>query len=264
MAELALEVSQAQLGADDARSIMRQFATQLERVRGSLVSNDNPRGTTVDSQPNTDERVVNAGSTGRDPIIEEDSVPRQFVSRKRSRVLDDDGEIEDGSDVGDDDAGALEELAGRNLIPWRRPGFQGSVIVNDDPILRRVNESLSAWNRKKSTWQAVFQDLSNQLGKPPFPVSEWKNLVQGQVIDLDKVFSQHKRNGITSKVSEKIGVLELSLDTEPTGKRVSGYTDWSVAWEDTMNAYLYVWPKCFPELAAYRQHISALSPETHH
>lgn len=255
MVELAIEISQAQLAPADAQIVMQQFTGQLDLIRGSLASAGGNEHSTVESHSNHAEGDEDARPLAGGATVEENSFSRGRRGLECSRVRHDNAEEDE---VDDEGSGGVDELTKRELIPWRRPGFQGSIVVNDYPVLREVNDVLSTRNASRGTSLSVYYDLINQPGRPPFPASEWKNIVQGQPVSLDKMFARHQHDSITEKVGERVGSFEFSVSSELPGKRVSSYQDWTIAWEETASAYLYIWPSRFPELMAYRKHICSL------
>lgn len=69
-------------------------------------------------------------------------------------------------------------------LPWRNRDDGLSPVV--DPILRETQRQLTLFSQDTKT---VLNDLRIAANKPPFPSSEWENIIFGYPINLDKVFT---------------------------------------------------------------------------
>ena len=255
LTDIVSEASQAAMDRAQVQQVIAYFTEQFEHIRGSLSFNHAGRATTVETTSRVDSVPQDARDSPQGSAVKENSFPRvSGVRRKRDEY--EGFEEEEDSDVREPEY--IQGLVEEDLLPWRRPGLRGSIIENQHPVLLEVNKTLSAWNRTSRTWKAVYQDLLNKPGKPPFPAEQWKNIIQSQPVSLDRVLDRYQHDSITNEISERVGAAKISFNGEPIGKGVSGYSDWITAWDETVVAYTYIWPSRDQELSAYRRHLSSL------
>ena len=250
-----MEASKVEMEPDQAKAIIAHFTGQLDRIRRSLSYNQAQRPEDSSVPPVASTIETGSVPADKDAPGETNQVPRPTGSRRyRSPDGASDEEEEDDEREGE----FMRGLIGKELIPWRRPDFQGAVVENTHPVLLEVNRTLAAWNKTSRSWKAVYQDLLNQPGKPPFPPEQWRNIIVSNPVNLDRVFDRFQSDSITNEISERVGKARISFNGEPIGKGVSCYADWTTAWDETINAYQYIWPSRTGELTAYRRHISSL------
>ena len=253
--EIVQEATQVAMDRDQVQQVLTYFSEQYNQIRGSLAFNQNGRSTTVNTTSQVDGSPQDARDAARSPSVRENPVP-QGPGDKRRRSKYEEFEEDKVSNSGEREF--IQELVEEDLLPWRRPGFRGSIIDNQHPVLLEINRTLSAWNKTSQTWKAVYQGLLNKPRKPPFPLEQWKNIIQSKPVSLDRVLDRFQHDSITNEISERVGAAKISFNSEPIGKGVSCYLDWVTAWDETVVAYTYIWPSRDQELTAYCRHISSL------
>ncbi|EMD37572.1 hypothetical protein CERSUDRAFT_32093, partial [Gelatoporia subvermispora B] len=106
----------------------------------------------------------------------------------------------------------------------------------------------------KFTRMSIMQSSS----APPFPESEWGNILAGRPVDLDKVLSSIFSLGKDDKQVEKLGEFELSHARITPIKRVKTEGEWYRAWNITVEATSFAFPHRRSELVSYRRYISEI------
>ena len=103
---------------------------------------------------------------------------------------------------------------------------------------------------------------------PQFPPSEWLNLLSGNAVDLDHVFSNiYTLSHNTSEVIELGKDVEILHGSSAPAKTVKTHGDWVIAWDNTVEATLFVFKHRRSELLSYGRHIQhyfAALPVQHH
>ncbi|KAF8221564.1 hypothetical protein L208DRAFT_1327216 [Tricholoma matsutake] len=91
---------------------------------------------------------------------------------------------------------------------------------------------------------------------PQFPQSEWLNLLSGNSIDLDHIFSNIYSITQEDQESGSPGKnLELLHGSSVPEKTVKTHGDWVIAWEALVDTTQFVFMHCRLELQQYGQHI---------
>ncbi|KLO04393.1 hypothetical protein SCHPADRAFT_947726 [Schizopora paradoxa] len=111
--------------------------------------------------------------------------------------------------------------------------------------------------------------LQNTVSKPEYPPDQWKNLLLGDAVDLDKVLSAINSRSIDNKFKQSIGdkmVIEFVGETKAT-KKVKTHTDWISAFSKTKSAILFLFGHRREELDKYSDYIKnmfrSISPKSH-
>ncbi len=111
--------------------------------------------------------------------------------------------------------------------------------------------------------------LRTALFKPEFPADQWKRLLVGEAVDLDKVLTSINSRSIDNKFKPSIGdkmVVEIVVEARAT-KRVESHADWISAWSRTKSAMLFLFDYRREELDKYTDYIESMfrsmSPESH-
>lgn len=139
---------------------------------------------------------------------------------------------------------------------------------------RRTKSLLDKWNMSDSAFKRAFKNLLRAPGLPRFPRSQLKNMLAGEFVDLDKVYSSVNSLMAESNIRAKINdSLSIELEGELTSARqVSGrvcdQASYTVATNLLLTAMLFVFGDYRrEELAAYFTHVqtmfSSLAPAHH-
>lgn len=134
---------------------------------------------------------------------------------------------ESTSDDDTDDDFSRKKPVSTKHLPWSGgQTFARRQKVND-PILDDINELFAIWNDGlKGTSRYVIQNLYNQPNRPPFPDSEWENIIKGRAVNLDNVFSRYHTDYMPNTVSSSIGEIKLVLEDQPIRKRIVTQAEW--------------------------------------
>ncbi|KAF8191169.1 hypothetical protein BJ912DRAFT_1142515 [Pholiota molesta] len=185
-------------------------------------------------------------------------------SKKRARPNDEGSDDESGGYESD---GGGESNKKQKLFERDMPWFQRELTARkiSDPSCTETRQILSLLGNDVSTVKRWIQQSSTApLG---FPSSEWENIIRGNAIDLDKVFSALHLVAPTKENVGRVGSTTISLgDTEPL-RRIQTSGDWFAAWREAAKATAFVFPHRRDELWDYGDYIgrefSAKTPSAH-
>ena len=94
------------------------------------------------------------------------------------------------------------------------------------------------------TWDLKFTKslVINSSHAPPFPHSEWTNVIAGTMVDLDHVISGSFAITNDNREIESVGGMELKFGVAKPVKQVNMSGDWFIAWGIYTKAATYVFP----------------------
>jgi hypothetical protein len=98
-----------------------------------------------------------------------------------------------------------------------------------------------------------FAKLSviNSVHAPPFPNSEWSNILMGSMVDLDHVISGSFAITNDNWEIKQLGGMELKFGVAKPVKQVKTSGDWFIAWGSYSKAATYVFPHRKDEFDSY-------------
>ena len=140
-------------------------------------------------------------------------------------------------------------------LPWNEPeesGHLASEVLS--PSLQKTHSLLENFSRDIK--QACSSLLNCSLPVLQIPPAEWLNLLNGNTIDLDHVFSNiYTVSYDTRDVVELSRNVELLHRSSTLAKTVKTHGDWVIAWDCLVDAILFVFKHRKQELQAYSKHI---------
>ena len=153
----------------------------------------------------------------------------------------------------DDNDSARRKISIRDL-PWvtrneTSPSYLPLSLTATQSILKNISRD----------FKTVKVSLLNSPTLPQFPKSEWVSLLSEHAVDLNHVLASHYSTSHEEKRTEHIGDLEffISGHSKPT-KAVKTHGNWVSAWDQTVEATLFVFEHRGMELREYRHHITQL------
>ncbi|KAF8802661.1 hypothetical protein BYT27DRAFT_7244561 [Phlegmacium glaucopus] len=174
---------------------------------------------------------------------------------------------------GQDDACEQQALETQSVGASKRPRSPESTD-EDDEYARRIRLDFKSlpWNVSKGAdrnaasflspslqkTQSLLENFSRDVNQPipQFPQAEWLNLLGGNAIDLDHVFSNIYTVSYKTKDTIELGKnVELLHDTSAPAKTVRTHGDWVIAWDCMVDAVLFVFGHRRQELQLYGKHI---------
>jgi hypothetical protein len=109
--------------------------------------------------------------------------------------------------------------------------------------------------------------ILNSGHAPPFPSSEWSNIIAGSMVDLDHVISGSFAVRNDNRDIELIGGMEVKFGVAKPSKTIKTSGEWFIAWGTYTKAMAFVFPHRRGELEEYGQRIlglfSATAPGNH-
>ena len=102
----------------------------------------------------------------------------------------------------------------------------------------------------------------NSPGAPPFPHSEWSNIILGSMVDLDHVISGSFAVTNDNREVELLGGMEVKFGASKPVKQVKTSGDWFIAWGSYTRAAAYVFPHRREEFDTYGSRILSLFAAT--
>lgn len=207
-----------------------------------------------------------------------DSRRRQQIRKASEAGSDSDAGEAPGSD--DDDFDTQSSASYRTHSKRLRPNSSASAVdeLSDYPweSLHRCRETLSveqrrtkslldSWNSSDGNLKIALKKLLRAPGLPSFPRSQYKNLLSGDFVDLDKVYASVNslvaETNIKAKISDSISIeLEGEVtSTRQVTARISDQASYTVASNLLLSAMLFVFGNYRrDELAAYFTHVQTM------
>lgn len=141
-------------------------------------------------------------------------------------------------------------------LPWQSQVIEKSIINN--PILRETQQQLALFSQDMKT---VLNNLQVATDKPPFPSSEWENIIFRYPINLNKVYMSASTGQFDSRQlssSKEDGTMQASEETGKVKRLVSNAGSWIIVWNVTRQAISFVSRHRQVELQRYGDHIMSL------
>ena len=105
-------------------------------------------------------------------------------------------------------------------------------------------------------YKVIKQWIQNSWTAPlGFPTSEWDNIIKGQAVNLDAVFSSLHHISAPKENTGRVGSTEISLGQSEPAKRVQTSGEWTSAWNATIKAIKFAFPHQEDELREYGEYI---------
>ena len=140
-------------------------------------------------------------------------------------------------------------------LPWNETkGDETQRTTEVSPSLQKTQSLLENFSRDVKRARANLLNCGRSY--PQFPQSEWLNLLAGNSIDLDHVFSNIY--SITQEDRESVPIgknLELLHGSSVPAKTVKTHGDWVIAWEALVDATLFIFKHRRLEIQSYGRHI---------
>jgi hypothetical protein len=133
-----------------------------------------------------------------------------------------------------------------SILPWVIREHLSDYQLGDS--LRSTLKLLRIFARDlKFTKSSVI----NSPCAPPFPHSEWSNIIAGSMVDLDHVISGSFAITNDNCEIELLAGLEVKFGVSKPIKHVKTSGDWFIAWWNYTNAACYVFPHRKDEFDTY-------------
>jgi hypothetical protein len=249
----------AQITKVEALRKLTYALNDAERLRNISYSNN-----TLDPYI---EQVEEHERSIRDAAVRGKRRRQENADGRRETREDDNSPNDDGreSEAPNSDEDGDEERVGKrpkldtSKFPWKSVGFINSAILSKTHL--QVIEDLRNFSQDIP---AARQDLLNTPGCPPFPLSEWSNILKGRSVNLDTVFSEifsvnvdeQEVVTISEGISLKVGKVKQST-------KVNTHGDWTIAWGAFTDAMLFIFPYRRSELNVYQSHITGFFASQH-
>jgi hypothetical protein len=102
---------------------------------------------------------------------------------------------------------------------------------------------------------------------PWLPDTEWTNVLSGQAINLDNIFSGSMSMQTDDRAVKRLGMIELWYGVTKPTKLVRSSGDWVIAWSYASKAIQFTFPHQAQELITYQEyimsHFTAVLPQHH-
>jgi len=113
----------------------------------------------------------------------------------------------------------------------------------------------------------ILQSNAGSTSQHLFPNSEWDNVIKGQSINLDAVFTSVYSTESSTNNVEELGGLSIRFGAVKPAKMIKIHGDWVIAWGAAVDATIFCFPHRERELCQYRffitQLFAAISPSAH-
>lgn len=102
---------------------------------------------------------------------------------------------------------------------------------------------------------------------PEFPVDQWRNIVEGQPVDITKVFGAQYTTGVDAKQTQDVGdMFQIAVRLPKQSRAVGNHGYMVVAVQATADATAFAFPARRDEYIKYQRYITRLfaSYQSHH
>jgi hypothetical protein len=189
------------------------------------------------------QQLAGPPATGRDVV---DGQPIQTLpvgSFKRQRSVSPDSE----------DEYAKRTRLDFDALPWNDTEDLGP-STSLSPALQKTHSLLENFARDVKRARSSLLNCNRPI--PQFPQAEWLNLLSGNAVDLDHVFSNvYTISHGSNEVIELGKNIELLHGSSTPAKTVKTHGDWVIAWDALVDATLFVFKHRKSELQSYGKHI---------
>jgi hypothetical protein len=154
-----------------------------------------------------------------------------------------------------------------DTLPWNETESLNLGISSSlSPALQKTQSLLENFSRNVKRARSSLLNCNKSI--PQFPQAEWLNLLSGNALDLDHVFSNlYTVSHSTNDVIELGKNIELLHGSLVPAKNVRTHGDWVIAWDCLVDATLFVFKHGRQELQSYGKHIqhyfASLSSQLH-
>lgn len=125
---------------------------------------------------------------------------------------------------------------------------------SSNPSCDRTRKCLEIYARDiKQSKRWIKNSLS---GPAEFPTVEWDNVLRGEAVNLDNVFTSLHFVSPVKESTGRIGRTEISLGVTTAARKVQTYGEWISAWNATAEATAFAFPHRKKELTEYGKYIS--------
>jgi hypothetical protein len=196
----------------------------------------------------TKEQEQEAGSRGKDSEAEQGKKRKSKRRHHRRRRSSSSSGSTSSDDSADDDVK-------QQYAPWIGSSYSYTP-ANESESVVSINKALTTYAKNFK----VYRTSLFRAERPPFPRSQFENILKNIPIDLDIVLSGIHSFGTSTKVSTKLGGgLTLTSESVGPSKEVSSFGQWTIAWNAASQAIALVFPWRREELGIYASHIGNFS-----
>ncbi|KAH7912978.1 hypothetical protein BJ138DRAFT_1124813, partial [Hygrophoropsis aurantiaca] len=128
------------------------------------------------------------------------------------------------------------------------------------PELTRTLDTLDKWSTDP---KFIRSKILLAPDCPDFPPDQWLNIVQGNVVDLDKVLTAHYSTDTEQKQVQEMGIFQISLRTSNTSRFIKTQADWSIAHYKYVRAIAFVLPWMRDSIQTYHDFILQMFASFH-
>ncbi|KAL1697898.1 hypothetical protein EV121DRAFT_186381, partial [Schizophyllum commune] len=109
-------------------------------------------------------------------------------------------------DLSDDEPDSPRKRVNVAALPWSERQRR-----NPQPIRESVRKTLDILENISRDFRVTKASLFNDPLRPPFPDSEWENILSGRAVNLDNVLTFEYSLSMESKTVEKVGDFEVAF-----------------------------------------------------
>ena len=139
-------------------------------------------------------------------------------------------------------------------FPWNE--HRGTRVASLPEDIKQTFEQIKLYSKDP---KCVVEHILSTPGCPPFPPSQWLNLVQWKYVNLTKVLESAHTTELDPKQTHVIDdKVELSFCvSKPTGS-IGSAADHNTAFTMFIKAISFVFPQCWDEYSEYQAHLGRL------
>ncbi|KAF8801435.1 hypothetical protein BYT27DRAFT_7226801 [Phlegmacium glaucopus] len=135
-----------------------------------------------------------------------------------------------------------------------RPDTKTESLENLSPSLQKTHALLENFSRDVKWARSSLLNCNQAV--PQFPQAEWLNLLSGNIVGLNHVFSNIYTISYSNKESVELGKnIEVLHSPSTPARTVKTHGDWVITWDALAEATCFIFSHRKHELQLYSKHI---------
>ena len=247
---LDLNPSRSERAKDAAVEYYAKTLDEVQALSSSAVRRGTIAENAFDSRRQSPNPTESRRPTNQDAEIDE-LISQISRDSKRSRGQSSGTESDNELDLDGDRTSNKKRRVFESQMPWYTKEEEARRSGNKD-----CEESRRILHLFARDYKVVKQWIQTSRTAPlGFPGSEWDNIIRGQAVNLDAVFSSLHHVSAPKENVGRVGHTEISLGRSEPAKKVQTSGEWTSAWNATIKAVKFAFPHREQELREYGEYI---------
>jgi hypothetical protein len=176
-------------------------------------------------------------------------------SSKRNRESDNGSEANESSGENElQQWSSKKQVIFEHEMPWFANDLIAQALLHSELV--QMQKSIAYCSHDFAATKCF---ISSSLTIPKFPDSEWDNVIRGQPINLESVFSSVNAIALIYEHSEHLRAYKIKFgggSSRTSSKKIQTHRDWLMAWTVASHAICHAFPHRAQELQDYGNYIT--------